>query len=563
MDHFEDPSKVGPPQAFDKAKAATIAPLGKKEKDPAAGERRRRNVAVMLGVAGGIGTAVVMKSSATAVALWLGAPALGVVAVGAVAAMAASGSVGYFAKRAALKRAGQPVPKFSFGALFKNMFASKPALMAGGMTALAAVIPAAGMLALGSAVAAVSAGAHEYSSKRKERKAAGEDVGPFSFREMFSTVTHSRSAKKAFLISAVVGGVFSAFSGVSFAPTTDSAAADLNTVADVPPPPPQAQDYVGRYEIQRGDTLWGISHDVLGDQATNSQIAQKVQEIAVPNSIQNPDFIRAGDTLSLQLPNVDMAELARLQDSLPGISAEPVDSSIPAVAAPVVRQDYVGQYEVQRGDTLWAISKDMLGAQATNAQIAQRVHEIAALNGLQNADFIRAGDTLNLPLADADTAELARIQDSLPGMTAEPAPNLDAQLAEGKSDLQAAHEKAAAAKAEAPVQQAPVHHAPAAPVSAPVAAAPDVTPPVVVSCQFIETVTKIFSECDKDIRKMGDVLMPPGSSIEFYVAAQPETLPVVWASTAPVSVRDFYANHALPEAEEAYNNGNGRFIPKP
>jgi hypothetical protein len=166
-------------------------------------------------------------------------------------------------------------------------------------------------------------------------------------------------------------------------------------------------------------------------------------------------------------------------------------------------------------------------------------------------------------LADVAPADLAKIQDSLNGMSVEPAPNLDAQLAEGKSELQAAHEKAAAAKAAAPVHQAPAPApvAPAPVVEAPVVAAPvaDAQPlPAVGKCFVYETAAEIKIDCKMDPH----AVVQPGSGIEFRAAAQPEPFRVSLSETsAPMSAKEFLANHAVPEAEEAFSNG--RFTPKP
>lgn len=51
---------------------ATVASLSRREKKPDQGEQRRKNVALVLGTAGGVGAVLAVKSAATAMALWAG-----------------------------------------------------------------------------------------------------------------------------------------------------------------------------------------------------------------------------------------------------------------------------------------------------------------------------------------------------------------------------------------------------------------------------------------------------------------------------------------------------------
>jgi hypothetical protein len=532
-----------------------VAPLSRREKDPAAGEARRRKVATVLGVAGGIGSVVVMKSAATAVALWLGAPALGVVAVGALATMATVGSVSYIsnymAKRRIVKQSGltDDMPRFSVFGLVKSMVASKPALMAGSMAGLAAVVPAAGMLALGSAVAGLGAGIQEYVSKRREAKEAGHPVEPFTLRNMFKEINHSKGAKKAFLISAGLGAVISgammAFTGMS-TPTV---------VADHVPAP-AAPDFNTASSAPAVDTT--PMPEMAAQPAATAAPAPVVEPVSVPEA-----------------------------------SAPSAETSVP-VPDPVV----VSSYEIQKGDTLWDIAKHFAGDRPTNGEIHAKMHEIAAFNRIENLDYIRAGDTLNLPVTPEDFEQVAKLRDELIATKAQAvATHAAAQAAAGPAP--AVHVMPAALPVpvtvdatNAPVAQhsevifettdekgvqqlihssgiietrTPVYAngtpgAAFSAVSAPAAAAPVVVPqgPSMGQCVFTETANQIQNKCSVD----PNAIMKPGSGIEFRSAADPTPFRVsLSATSAPMSVGDFLANHAVPEAEEAYSNG--RFVPKP
>jgi len=65
---------------------------------------------------------------------------------------------------------------------------------------------------------------------------------------------------------------------------------------------------------------------------------------------------------------------------------------------PVVTTKKAGDKEItiKKGDVLWNIAKQQLGAHATDNQIANYVQKLAKLNGLNNPDLIKAGNTLKL-----------------------------------------------------------------------------------------------------------------------------------------------------------------------
>lgn len=56
---------------------------------------------------------------------------------------------------------------------------------------------------------------------------------------------------------------------------------------------------MGNYEIKSGDCLWNITKNHFKDTLSDSEIAQKVNELAKANNISNPDLIYAGKELDL------------------------------------------------------------------------------------------------------------------------------------------------------------------------------------------------------------------------------------------------------------------------
>lgn len=468
---------------LDPASAATIASLSRRENNPEAGEKRRRRLAAVLGIAGGLGAVLAVKSAATATAIWLGAPALATVVVGAAAAAVAAGSVEYVMKRRAARAVGQDMTSGYFRHLFVE---SKAAKVTGLMTVLGATAPATAVMAAGGIVAALGAGVSDYFGKRREMKATGLTVPDFSWRDLFKTINNSKNAKMAFGVSLLTAlGVTALGEVLHSAPVAVS--------SDVP---------------------------VAAPAADLAAVTPAAGESAAP-------------TTATSGPSVEIA-----------ITVPP--------------QDYIAEYTLQRGDNLWEVAGRILGDAATDTQIANKVHEIAALNNIGNPDLVLAGDDIRLPLAAIDAAGLERVQAVLPGLQATATTDLQGTLTEAKAHYVPAPPPAAALAIESvsPPEAAPAFTEAAVPASVAVPAA--VAPSVVGSCQVSEADTALHFDCKLD----PNALVQPGAGIDFHAAAQGEPFRVsLSANSAPMTAQEFLANHAVPEAQEAFRND--RFEPQP
>ncbi|QQG36908.1 MAG: LysM peptidoglycan-binding domain-containing protein [Micavibrio aeruginosavorus] len=458
------------------ADAATIASLSRREADPEAGEKRRRRLAAVLGIAGGLGAVLAVKSAATATAVWLGAPALATVVIGAAAAAVAAGSVEYVMKRRAARAAGRGMTADYFRHLFVE---SKAAKVTGLMTVLGATAPATAVMAAGGIVAALGAGASDYFGKRRDMKAAGLVVPDFSWRDLFKTINNSKNAKLAFGVSLLTA---------------------LGVTA-------------------LGEVLHSVPSGAYSEASVDAPVADPVGVTPV-----------AGET------------------------AAPAPAPAVEIAVTVPPQDYIADYTLQRGDNLWDVAERLLGENATDTQVANKVHEIAALNNIADPDLVLAGDDIRLPLAAVDAAGLERVQSALPGLQAAATADLQATLTEAKAHYVPAPSPAMAPAVESVSPPAAVPAFTEAAVPAPVAAAPS----VVGSCQVSETETALHFDCKLDPR----ALVQPGAGIDFHAAAQGEPFRVsLSANSAPMTVQEFLANHAVPEAQEAFRND--RFEPQP
>ena len=133
------------------------------------------------------------------------------------------------------------------------------------------------------------------------------------------------------------------------------------------------------YLVQPGDTLLAIS----------STTGVPLDRLVGLNSIKNPDFIVAGETLSL-----DGSAAAAPQSNTLG--------PLEAAAGP--------HYTVKNGDTLWEISL------VTGASL----DALIKLNNVSNADQLSIGQVLRLPATAAAPASAAAVQHVAASTSAKP-----------------------------------------------------------------------------------------------------------------------------------------------
>jgi len=140
-----------------------------------------------------------------------------------------------------------------------------------------------------------------------------------------------------------------------------------------------AREAVAMYLVQPGDTLLAIS----------STTGVPLDRLVGFNSIKNPDFIVAGETLSL-----DGSAAAAPQSTTLG--------PLEAAAGP--------HYTVKNGDTLWEISL------VTGASL----DALIKLNNVSNADQLSIGQVLRLPATAAAPASAAAVQHVAASTSAKP-----------------------------------------------------------------------------------------------------------------------------------------------
>ena len=132
------------------------------------------------------------------------------------------------------------------------------------------------------------------------------------------------------------------------------------------------QAAAGTYRVQRGDTLSRIAR----------QHGTTVGDLAAANGLDNPDFIREGQVLSLA---------ARKE-----AATAPAKATLVAHPGMSTKQVVVGTGErhhtVAKGENLARIAK----------KYGLTTKAIAQANNLKNANAIRAGATLTIPGAKAD-----------------------------------------------------------------------------------------------------------------------------------------------------------------
>ncbi len=127
------------------------------------------------------------------------------------------------------------------------------------------------------------------------------------------------------------------------------------------PPDPPSEEYF-EYAVQRGDTLWGISR----------RFDTTVQKLAEINHIEDASLISVGQILLIPK----------------GVEPPPTPEPPPPTPEPppTPSEEYF-EYAVQRGDTLWGISR----------RFDTTVQKLAEINHLEDASLISVGQVLLIP----------------------------------------------------------------------------------------------------------------------------------------------------------------------
>lgn len=488
---------------------ATIASLSRREKKPDQGEKRRKQVAAVLGTVGGVGSVMAVKSAAMAMALWAGAPALVVAGVGLAAVMATSGTVSYFKQRKAQKAAGHEAP-FSVKDMFKSMFTSKAALVAGGMTALAAALPGALVVAASSGVAAFGAGLYEYKSQRAAARARGVDVGPASVRDAFNTIFKSKSAGKAFLISAGIGTVLSLVTGTSWSPAEQG-------------PAPQAA-------AEGLDTALQV--------ADNSPASESPAPALTPSAEPGapmPEMAAASPDVSASAP----ASTPAAAEAAPAVEAPSHESSLDEREVLVERA--APQAPAPASASVPQATEATADEPAAHIEMPARDEIIFDNTGPDGVRQILYGSGIIETITPIDAPVDVAPTDAAP----EPAVEAPAETS---------HDAAAE-----PVGPLSATYGEAAQVAAPaesLADVPETNVPgeAIGQCEINETDDEVRVDCKLDL----SAEMKPGASIDFRTAAHPEVVMsvAVSADADPINAGEFLEEKALPKAMAAYEQGH-------
>jgi nucleoid-associated protein YgaU len=147
------------------------------------------------------------------------------------------------------------------------------------------------------------------------------------------------------------------------------------------------------YTVKRGESLWSIAAQELGN-------GRRYTEIAALNAAllhgKGDGFLKPGWVLKIP-------------------QTEPPTTSVPAPSTP----DQTTTYTVKKGDTLSGIARDQLGHASAYPRIVDASRAITQPGGrhLTNPDIIDVGWTLNIPTVSADEPESTTTPPATPSPT--------------------------------------------------------------------------------------------------------------------------------------------------
>ena len=227
---------------------------------------------------------------------------------------------------------------------------------------------------------------------------------------------------------------------------------------------------------------------------------------------------------------------------------------VPVVEIPVVEVPVpaVTSYIVAQGETLWEIASRLSPESATSGQIADRVHQIATLNGIADVNHLEAGRTLSF--AGIDPAHVAPPAPVVHVPVVVQPVSVPAFIMPSVTDVDGVRTIVHPSGVIETITQNPVV-ADVVPAATPIVDQP--LPPV-GECMVTETDAAINIDCKMDPH----AVVQPGSGIDFKSAADPQPFRVgLSATSAPMNAQEFLENHGVHEVQDAFSNG--RFVPQP
>lgn len=145
------------------------------------------------------------------------------------------------------------------------------------------------------------------------------------------------------------------------------------------PKPVAAGPAFADYTVKSGESLFQIAARQLGDGNRWREIRD-----ANPKAVSADGGVRAG--VRLRIPLAGAAKTAPIQDPLKAPAKAPPRAEPRPAPSPVAPPTYT----VRKGESLGEIAQRTLGS-------SRRAGEIAALNGLKDANLVRAGMVLKIP----------------------------------------------------------------------------------------------------------------------------------------------------------------------
>ncbi len=143
-------------------------------------------------------------------------------------------------------------------------------------------------------------------------------------------------------------------------------------------------------KVNSGDSLWSIVREKLGENITDAEISEKVNQISVFNNLSNPSEIQVGQNIDLSC----LDEFEKEEDQEQKTYELPEQSNNTKASSQT--------YEVKSGDSMWRIAKNYFGTDTPESELSEKINKLAEFNNISDISNINVGQKIDFSCFNED-----------------------------------------------------------------------------------------------------------------------------------------------------------------